>query len=127
MSIFAHYDGVWRAEGIDGTLTALFRGVDRWFWIIPLTPERTSIGIVLDGETFRNSKRTPEDFLEQALDEQPVIMKRMRDAQRASEVHVAADFSYRSKKLLRRTLVAGGRCRRIHRSDFQQRRFPGGV
>src|SRR6266481_8467528 len=31
LSIFAHYDGVSRAEGIDGTLTALIRGIDRWF------------------------------------------------------------------------------------------------
>src|SRR5437016_1365654 len=37
LSIFAHYDGVWRAEGRDGTLTGLVRGIDRWFWIIPLT------------------------------------------------------------------------------------------
>src|SRR5207245_4214001 len=65
LSIFAHYDGVSRAEGIDGTLTALIRGIDRWFWIIPLPPERTSIGVVLDSETFRKSKLSAEDFLEQ--------------------------------------------------------------
>ena len=99
LSIFAHYDGVWRPEGIDATLTVLIRGIDRWFWIIPLTAERTSIGVVLDSETFRSSKQTPEDFLEQALLEQPVIMQRMRDARRVSQVHVAADFSYRSTQL----------------------------
>jgi flavin-dependent dehydrogenase len=99
LSIFAHYDGVWRPEGIDATLTVLIRGIDRWFWIIPLTAERTSIGVVLDNETFRGSKQTPEDFLEQALLEQPVIMQRMREARRVSGVHVAADFSYRSTRL----------------------------
>src|SRR5213080_3511884 len=52
LSIFAHYDGVWRAEGIDGTLTVLLRAVDRWFWLIPVTAERTSVGMVLDSETF---------------------------------------------------------------------------
>src|SRR4029077_2631748 len=77
LSIFAHYDGVWRAEGIDGTLTLLVRAIDRWFWIIPLTTERTSIGIVLDSEIFRKSKLSAEDFLEQALTEQPIIAKRM--------------------------------------------------
>src|SRR5438874_9200075 len=45
LSIFGHYDGVWRPEGIDGTLTVLIRGIDRWFWVIPLTAERTSIGV----------------------------------------------------------------------------------
>jgi geranylgeranyl reductase family protein len=108
LSIFAHYDGVWRPEGIDATLTVLIRGIDRWFWIIPLTPERTSIGVVLDGETFRTSKQSPEDFLEEALLEQPVIVERMREARRVSDVHVAADFSYRSTKLYGdRWLMAG--------------------
>src|SRR5436189_3674119 len=108
LSIFAHYDGVWRAEGIDGTLTLLIRGIDRWFWIIPLTAERTSIGIVLDSETFRKSKLSAENFLDQALAEQPIIAKRMTNARRASEVYVEADFSYRSAKLYGdRWLLAG--------------------
>jgi geranylgeranyl reductase family protein len=108
LSIFAHYEGVWRPEGIDATLTVLVRGIDRWFWIIPLTSERSSIGVVLDSETFRRSKQTPDSFLEQALVEQPVIMRRMHNARRVSGVHVAADFSYRSTKLYGdRWLLAG--------------------
>jgi flavin-dependent dehydrogenase len=99
LSIFGHYDGVWRAEGIDGTLTVLIRAIDRWFWLIPLTAERTSIGVVLDSETFRKSKLSAEDFLEQALAEQPIIAKRMTNARRVSQVYVEADFSYRSARL----------------------------
>jgi geranylgeranyl reductase family protein len=108
LSIFAHYDGVWRPDGIDATLTLLIRGIDRWFWVIPLTPERTSIGVVLDKETFRAAKMSAEEFLEQSLAEQPIIAKRMTNAQRVSEVHVAADFSYRSARLHgERWLLAG--------------------
>src|SRR6266576_1682507 len=108
LSIFAHYDGVWRAEGIDGTLTVLIRAIDRWFWLIPLSAERTSIGVVLDKEVFRQSKLRAEDFLEQALAEQPIIAQRMMHAQRASEVYVEADFSYRSATLRGdRWLLAG--------------------
>jgi len=99
LSIFAHYNSVWRAEGIDGTLTVLIRAIDRWFWLIPLTAERTSIGVVLDSETFRKSKLSAEDFLEQALAEQPIIAKRMTNARRVSQVYVEADFSYRSTRL----------------------------
>jgi flavin-dependent dehydrogenase len=99
LSIFAHYDGVSRPEGIDGTLTVLIRAIDRWFWLIPLTAERTSIGVVLDSETFRKSKLRAEDFLDQALAEQPFIAKRMMNARGASEVYMEADFSYRSTKL----------------------------
>jgi flavin-dependent dehydrogenase len=99
LSIFAHYDGVWRPEGIDGTLTVLIRAVDRWFWLIPLTDERTSVGVVLDSDTFRKSKLSADDFLEQALTEQPTIAKRMTNARRVSKVYVEADFSYRSARL----------------------------
>jgi flavin-dependent dehydrogenase len=99
LSIFAHYDGVWRPQGIDGTLTVLIRGIDRWFWIIPLTATRTSIGVVLDSETFKESKLNAEDFLERALAEQPIIAKRMTNARRVSHVYVEADFSYRSARL----------------------------
>src|SRR5438132_2630813 len=99
LSIFAHYDGVWRAEGIDGTLTVLIRAIDRWFWLIPLTAERTSVGVVLDSETFRKSKLKTEDFLEEALAGQPIIAKRMANARRVSQVYVEADFSYRSAQL----------------------------
>ena len=69
------------AAGRDGTLTRMVRGVDRWFWIIPLTPERTSIGVVLDTANFRDAKQNPEEFLEEAIAEQPNIMQ--RDAKRA--------------------------------------------
>jgi flavin-dependent dehydrogenase len=108
LSIFAHYEGAWRAEGIDGTLTVLIRAVDRWFWLIPLSAERTSIGVVLDSETFRESNLSAEDFLEQALAEQPIIAKRMTNARRVSQVYVEADFSYRSARLYGdRWLLAG--------------------
>src|SRR5437867_2282310 len=93
LSIFAHYDGVWRAEGIDGTLTVLIRAIDRWFWLIPLSAERTSIGVVLDSETFRRSKLSAEDFLEQALAEQPIIAKRTTNARRVSQVFVDAWYT----------------------------------
>jgi flavin-dependent dehydrogenase len=99
LSIFAHYEGVWRPEGIDGTLTVLIRAIDRWFWLIPLTDDRTSVGVVLDSETFRKSKLSADDFLERVLAEQPTIAKRMTNAQRVSNVHVEADFSYRSARL----------------------------
>ncbi|HJW38523.1 MAG TPA: NAD(P)/FAD-dependent oxidoreductase [Candidatus Udaeobacter sp.] len=108
LSIFAHYDGVWRAEGIDATLTVLVRAIDRWFWLIPLAADRTSVGVVLDSETFRKSKLSAEDFLEQALAEQPSIAKRMTNARRVSQVYVEADFSYRSARLYGdRWLLAG--------------------
>lgn len=108
ISVFAHYDPVERPDGRDGTLTRMVRGRDRWFWMIPLTETRMSIGIVTDSAVYRASKKTPEEFLEEALAEQPLITERMRYARRVSPVHVAADFSYRNSKLTgNRWILAG--------------------
>jgi len=97
ISIFAHYEGVERDQGRDGTLTRMVRAIDRWFWSIPLTESRTSIGVVLDAAVYKSSKLSPEEFLEQAIAEQPIL--RMEDAERVSPVNVAADFSYRNSRL----------------------------
>src|SRR5438046_8681433 len=48
LSLFAHYEGLEREEGIDGTLTRMVRTLQSWFWIIPLENDSTSIGIVLE-------------------------------------------------------------------------------
>jgi flavin-dependent dehydrogenase len=107
-SLFAHYTGVTRPEGRDGTLTRMIRGLDRWFWVIPLTAERTSIGIVLDTGNFREAKQNPETFFEDALAEQPLLAQSMYDARRVTQVYTAADFSYRNTKLAGdRWLLAG--------------------
>ena len=108
ISIFAHYDNVWREPGIDGTLTRLVRAHDRWFWMIPLSAERISIGVVLDAAVYKAARQSPEEFLEQSLADQPVIANRMADATRATPVHTAADFSYRNTRLSGdRWLLAG--------------------
>ncbi|HEX8280792.1 MAG TPA: NAD(P)/FAD-dependent oxidoreductase, partial [Chthoniobacterales bacterium] len=98
ISIFAHYDGVVRDGGRDGTLTRMVRAIDRWFWVIPLKEGRTSIGVVLDGAVYKKAKLSPEEFLANAIAEQPLLTERMAAAHRVTPVHVAADFSYRCSR-----------------------------
>ena len=97
-SVFAHFEGVVLDEGIDRTLTRLIRSHDRWFWIIPVTETRTSVGVVMDSATFKKLRQSPEDALEQSLREQPVMQMRMRDAARVSPVYSAGDYSYRNAR-----------------------------
>lgn len=108
VSIFAHYDGMTRAEGRDGTLTRMVRAIDRWFWVIPLSATRTSVGVVLDGAVFKKSGLSPEDFLQEAIEEQPLLTRMMQEAERVTPVRSAADFSYRSTRLTgERWMLAG--------------------
>ncbi len=107
-SVFAHYENVDRAEGSDGTLMRMVRGLDRWVWMIPLTTTRMSIGVVMDTATFRAMKLSPEAALEKCIDEQPMVLERMKRAERVSPVYSAGDYSYRNTKLFGdRWLLAG--------------------
>jgi len=107
-SVFAHYENVDRPSGIDGTLIRMVRGLDRWFWMIPLTETRTSIGVVMDTATFRAAKLSPQAALEKFIDEQPLMKERMKKAIRVSPVYSAGDFSYRNTRLAgERWLLAG--------------------
>ena len=98
-SVFSHYENVDRAEGIDGTLIRMVRGLDRWFWMIPLTPTRMSIGVVMDTATFRAMRLPPEAALEKCLGEQPLILERMTRSERVAPVYSAGDYSYRNTQL----------------------------
>jgi FADH2-dependent halogenase len=107
-SVFAHYENVDRAEGIDGTLIRMVRGLDRWFWMIPLTPTRMSIGVVMDTTTYRAMKLPAEVALEKCIGEQPMVLERMTRAERVSPVYSAGDYSYRNARLFgNRWLLAG--------------------
>ena len=107
-SVFAHYENVDRLPGKDATLIRMVRGLDRWFWMIPLTETRTSIGVVMDTKTFRAAKLAPEVALEKFIAEQPLMTERMGNAVRVSQVYSAGDYSYRNQKLFGdRWLMAG--------------------
>ncbi len=97
--MYAHYDGVFREPGIDGTLTRLIRGKGLWFWMIPVTETRMSIGLVMDTPDFKRMKKTAEDVLEDTLRGQPVMWSRMTQAHRVSQVYSAGDYSYRNTRL----------------------------
>lgn len=107
-SVFAHYENIDRLPGKDATLIRMVRGLDRWFWMIPLTKTRTSIGVVMDTKAFRATKVGPETALENFIAEQPLMAERMKDAVRVSPVYSASDFSYRNTTLAgERWLLAG--------------------
>lgn len=108
LSLFAHFEGIERESGIDGTLTRMVRTLRSWFWVIPLKGDRTSIGIVLEAEDFKNSELSAEEYFERALAEQPLLRDRIGEGRRVSPVYTAADFSFRNTKLVGdRWLLAG--------------------
>ncbi len=98
-SVFAHYEGVQRDEGRDATLTRLVRGKACWFWLIPIDARRTSVGVVMDIADFRAAKMTPEAALAEAFAKAPVMLSRMANARRVTDVHAVGDYSYRNTRM----------------------------
>jgi flavin-dependent dehydrogenase len=67
---------------------------DGWIWFIPLANDITSIGIVIDGQTFKAARQSGEAYFEEVLRRVPAISWRLADATRISPVHATSDFSY---------------------------------
>jgi flavin-dependent dehydrogenase len=107
-SLYAHFEGVDRGSGIEGTLTQMVRARDRWFWIIPITATKTSIGVVLDAQTFKRMKLSPESAFLQRLEENPKIVEQMSNARHVSEVYATGDFSFRNKRFTGERWVLAG-------------------
>src|SRR3984893_7734690 len=107
-SLYAHFEGVDRAPGIDGTLTQMVRGRDRWFWIIPITATKTSIGVVLDAQTFKRMRLEPEEAFNRIVEENPKVIEQMSRARRITDVQATGDFSFRNKRFTgERWMLAG--------------------
>ena len=107
-AIYAHYENVDRAEGVDGTLTRMIRAKDRWFWMIPLGPTKMSVGVVMDTSAFRELRTTPDKVLNDSIEMLPVMRDRMSRSERVTPVHTCGDYSYRNSVLHgRRWLLAG--------------------
>ncbi len=98
-AIFAHYDGVAMPDGVDGTLTRMVRTERAWFWLIPLSRTRTSVGVVMDTARCKAAGLTPEAMLAREIAETPTMQARMGAAVLASKVHASGDYSYRSDRL----------------------------
>lgn len=100
IAFFGHYTGVPRDPGKDSGNTVIVVLRDSWFWLIPITREIMSVGLVVDREHFVRCGLAPEELLQQTIDGTPWVAERMRDAKRVSQVYARKDFSFRMKQLV---------------------------
>lgn len=100
IAIFAHCRGVPRPEGKDAgnTIIAVLR--DSWFWLIPVTGELMSVGLVVDRDHVARCGLRPEELLERTIAETPYMAEKMRHAERMTQVYVRKDFSYEMRRMV---------------------------
>ncbi len=96
IAIYAHYSGVPRLpDARPDDIRLIARSDAGWFWLIPISRELMSVGVVLPKKLYmRLAHGSPEEMLTGAIAETPVVARLMRDARREWPVRVEQDFSY---------------------------------
>ena len=100
IAFFAHYTNVPRDAGKDAGNTIIVVLRDSWFWMIPITAEVMSVGLVVDRDHFLRCGLEPEALLERTIAATPFVAARMKDANRVSEIYARKDFSFRMRQLV---------------------------
>ena len=99
LAVFSHYAGVPRAEGRRaGDIRIVAREDLGWFWLIPISDELTSVGVVLPQSAARALQgMEPGALLERAIAETPAVARLLAPARREWPVRVEKDFSFGSR------------------------------
>ena len=96
VAIYSHYTNVPRLEGArPDDIRLVARSDAGWFWLIPISKELTSVGVVLPKALYRTlANGSPEETLNRTIADTPIVAELMRDARREWSVRAEKDFSY---------------------------------
>jgi flavin-dependent dehydrogenase len=108
LAVFGHFHGVKLDEGEARGDTVIVRLEDKWFWLIPLSAEKISVGCVANADEFARARQTPEDFFHAAVLGSTVMRDRMAAAAPASAIQATSDFSYRNRRIASARLLRVG-------------------
>lgn len=108
LAVFAHFEGVYRDAGEAGGDTVIVRDNDRWFWLIPISDRRTSVGLVLDKDAFTAEGGDPHGVFWSAVRRSAVMSARLHDTHPPGALQVTSDFSYFNRRLAGPRLVRVG-------------------
>lgn len=106
-SLFTHYEGGHRDEGIDEGATLILHTEDKdsWFWSIPLPYNRTSIGVVgeldylLQNRRDANGKLDTQKIFTEELNKCLPLKQRLESANQLLPIQTTKDFSYRASRI----------------------------
>lgn len=107
-AIYGHFEDVKMDEGSKAGDILLVRLEHEWFWLIPLSPKKVSVGCVLDHAELARRKETPEQCFNRVWKSSSEMLERMKNARLVSPIQATSDFSYRNRRLFGPRLVRVG-------------------
>jgi flavin-dependent dehydrogenase len=108
LAVFGHFNEVKLDEGDPGGDTVIVRLENKWFWVIPISKEKTSVGCVMDAEEFARMKLPPAEIFNCIWQSSMVMRERMKEARLVGTIHTTSDFSYRNRRLVGPRLLRVG-------------------
>lgn len=108
LAVFGHFTGVKLDTGERAGDTIIVRLAQKWFWLIPISPTKTSAGCVLDKEAFNASEKSPETIFNEMVQLSAPMRERMANAKLVGPMHTTTDFSYHNRTLVGPRLVRVG-------------------
>jgi len=98
VAIFAHYKNVPRPEGRDAGNTMIVVLRDAWFWLIPVSADTMSVGLVVSRDHLKSCGLSAEELLDQTIAGAPYLAERVKKEDRVTQVYVRRDFSFSVKR-----------------------------
>ena len=99
LAVFAHFTGVVRDAGEASNDIIIMRLPNKWFWIIPISAEKTSVGLVIDQDEFARETGTPQEIFDRWVESSSAVKERLLNARRVNETRTTSDFSYYNRRL----------------------------
>ena len=84
--------------GVGGTKVQVMSLGYGWIWFIPLGPTRTSIGLIVPAEYYKQCKKKPEELYLEALASEERISALTANAKREGKFRTTKDWSFLSSR-----------------------------
>jgi FADH2-dependent halogenase len=100
LAVFGHFEGVQLEDGPAAGDTVIIRLENKWFWLIPISATKTSVGCVMDQAEFNQLKQSPADVFNRLCELSTVMRERMKSARLTCPIQATGDFSYHNRRLV---------------------------
>ena len=108
LAVFGHFEGVVLDEGAAAGDTVIIRLENKWFWLIPISEKKTSVGCVVDKAEFAQAKQSPVEVFAGMIQSSSAMQARMKDARLVNKIQTTSDFSYYNRRLVGSRLLRVG-------------------
>lgn len=85
--------------GLGGTRVQVMSLGYGWIWFIPIGPTRTSIGLIVPADYYKQTGKRPRDLYAQALQEEERVAHLIRNATCEDKLQSTKDWSFLSSRL----------------------------